>query len=291
MTLAASYDVGDSYRLVYTLTDAAGVPTNASVVVTVTKPDGTADSAALTNPSTGTYIAAGGCTQVGTWLYTFTATGALTDSEDGSFYVNPNARADLYATVPELREHLGDTGGTLPSGQLEAKIRAASRWVDKYTGRKFWLDPAVTVRRYTPKSAWEAWVDDIGTTTGLVIQTDTGGNGAYATTWATSDYTLEPLDADQAGGAFAWWKICTTGSQWFPTWGRSPTLKVTARHGWSQIPDEVREATLLRAVALWRRKDAPFGIAGVSDFGPLRITRTDPDVLDLLSAFASPAVA
>src|SRR6266542_1649818 len=83
MTLAASFDVGDAYRLVYTLTDAAGTPANATVTVTITKPDGTADTPTLTNPSTGTYIAVGSCSAAGTWLYKFAATGALTDDEDG----------------------------------------------------------------------------------------------------------------------------------------------------------------------------------------------------------------
>lgn len=291
MTLAATYDVGDAYQLTYTLTNAAGTPTNATVTVTVTRPDATADTPTVTNPSTGTYVATGGCTQAGLWLYRFAATGAVTDTEDGSFQVNPNATATLYATVPELREHLGDTTGTLPAGQLEAKLRAASRWVDRVTGRKFWLDPVPTTRRYSPTGAFEAWVDDIGSTTGLVVKTDTGANGLYATTWTTADYQLEPLDADQAGGAYAWWMIRAVGAQTFAYGGAYPILQVTARHGWSQVPDDVREATLLRAVNLWRRKDAPFGIAGVSDFGPVRISRVDADVADLLAGYVLAGVA
>jgi hypothetical protein len=42
---------------------------------------------------------------------------------------------------------------------------------------------------------------------------------------------------------------------------------------------------ILKAASLFKRKDAPFGVAGINDFGPVRITRTDPDVIDLLRSF------
>src|SRR4249920_2553915 len=106
MTTIASYDLSDAYRLVYTLTDAVGTPTNATVVCTVTKPDGTADIPTVTNPSVGTYVAVGSCSLAGTWLYKFTATGVLTDSEPSQFYVTAAVTSNTYTTLPELKNAL-----------------------------------------------------------------------------------------------------------------------------------------------------------------------------------------
>lgn len=42
------------------------------------------------------------------------------------------------------------------------------------------------------------------------------------------------------------------------------------------------QAVLLVASRLWKRRDAPFGVAGGGDFGATQIRRFDPDVQDLL---------
>lgn len=291
--MASTYDIGDAVPLVYTITAAA------TVVCTVTDPDGTTSTPATTqagSPPTVTYTATVGATKAGTWTARFVATGAVTDAEDILFYVAPSLTATQYATVPELRDSLGDaTRRALDGGQLEQAIRAASRAVDDHCqrpGGKFWLDPTVTARTYRTDDPWCAWVDDIGSTTGLLVKTDGDGDGTYEVTWATTDYQLEPLNASTNGTAFAWWRLHAVGTQTFPypTYPRArPTLQVTARHGWSQIPDPVRTATLLLAARYYRRKDAVFGSEfGGADFGPIRITRQDSDVTMLLEPYRIP---
>ena len=290
------FDIGDTPKLTFTvrvdnvLTDAA------SVVLTLTKPDNTISTPTVSHPSTGTYTATLVTDQAGQWLYRWVATTPST-VEDGAFFVETNLTATLYATVGELRASLGDdTRQALDAGQLEQALRAASRAVDEWCqrpGGKFWLDPAATSRTYRPQDPYCAWIDDIGSSSGLVVKTDTTGDGTFATTWTASDYQLEPLNASVNGGAYAWWRLLAVGNQAFPylrTWGKGqrPTLQVTARHGWSQVPEPVREATLLKAARLYRRKDVPFGNElGGGDFGPIRITREDSDVISLLSPFAA----
>jgi hypothetical protein len=63
------------------------------------------------------------------------------------------------------------------------------------------------------------------------------------------------------------------------------TLQVTARWGWSSVPIEVYEACLLKAAALYKRRDSVQGVAGFGDFGVVRIGRSDPDVIDLLGPY------
>ncbi|GAA2092334.1 hypothetical protein [Actinomadura alba] len=189
-----------------------------------------------------------------------------------------------YCAVADIRAELSDADSKLSEALIEKAISAASRAVDKHTGRRFWPDPAPTVRAYKTTGCSTVRVHDISTLTGLVVKTDPAGDGSWATTWAASDYQMEPLNADADGGSYAWWDIVSLLGA-FPAARRRPSLQVTARFGWSQVPDQVTEATILKAVGLFRRKDAPFGVAGFGEFGAIRITREDADVVDLLAPF------
>lgn len=191
-----------------------------------------------------------------------------------------------YCTVAELRDQLGDTGSKLDLDLLEHAINATSRAIDRYCGRRFWQDSTVQTREYRITDPYVAWVDDISTETGLVIKTDTAGDYSWATTWTTDDYDLEPENADKDGAAHAWWRIIAIGTKTFPIHARRKTLQVTARFGWSAVPDDVNEAAILKAAGLFRRKDAPYGIAGFGEMGnAVRITRRDPDVMELLNNY------
>jgi hypothetical protein len=196
-----------------------------------------------------------------------------------------------YCSVAELRNHLRDDGTKLNDSSLEKAISAASRAIDDHCDRTFWLDSGVAERTYVVTDRQVAFVDDIGSRTGLVVKTGTDGATFPTTLTVGTDFILEPRNADKFAGAtgpaFAFWQIRLIGYRVFLGAGYPwPTLSVTARHGWSAVPDEVNQACILKAAALFKRKDAPFGIAGVNDFGPVRITRADPDVIDMLATYA-----
>jgi hypothetical protein len=290
VTLAATYDLGDAYQLRYVLTPLNPAFTNWGAVtlsVTVTKPDGTpADPPAITgptlttSPATGTWLISGGATQAGTWAYTITAAGVLDDVADGTFYVEEADRSDVYATVPELRHQIGDEQGTVDAGRLAFALRVVSRAIDERCGQRFWRDPpaAPTTRRYRPVRPWLLRVAPIASLAGLVVTVD-------GSLWTLgSDFEMYPLDAAADGGAYRWDRVAPTGAI-FPAPSPGVYVRVTAIHGWSAVPDQIREAALLKAAALYRRREAPFGIAGFTEFGPVRITRADPDVADLLDGF------
>lgn len=193
---------------------------------------------------------------------------------------------NVYATVAQLREHFGDSGSTLTTALLERALNATSRAIDKHCGRRFWIDSAVATRVYRPEDGDLAFVDDIATTTGLIVKTDSVGDGTYATTWASTDYELQPLNADANGQAYCWTRIGAVDRYLFPTSGKVAPLQVTAKFGWSAIPDEVEQACILRAASIFKRKESVDGVAAFGDFGPIRISRSrDPDVADLLDDF------
>lgn len=198
-----------------------------------------------------------------------------------------------YASEAELRSWLGDSGSKLDATLLQNAINAASRAIDKHCNRRFWKDASVTTRTYVVDDCYFMYVDDIASTTGVVIKTDDGLTGDFAITWTTDEYQLHPANGSIVASGdtvtpYSYTSVTAVGGRVFPKdwWrGTRPTLSVTATFGWSAVPDEVKQACLLKASLLFRRKDAPFGVAGFEGFGPVRITRNDPDVADMLAAY------
>lgn len=191
-----------------------------------------------------------------------------------------------YATLAEIKQHFGLAGSDANNALLERAVEASSRAIDRFCGRRFWQDSSPTARVYRADDPTEITVDDIASTTGLAIATDTTDDGTFDTTWASSDYQLEPLNADVNDGAYAWWRILAIDERAFPTGRGRARVQVTATHGWSAVPDEITEACLIKAARLFRRKDTPDGVAGFAEFGIVRVSRIeDPDVALLLEPF------
>ena len=203
------------------------------------------------------------------------------------------ALTNAYCTVAQLRTQFGDSGSSLSLELLERAINATSRAIDKYCGRRFWIDSVVQTLTFPVEEDVTdlVWIDDIATTTGLIVKTDDTGDGSYATTWTIgTDFRLEPRNADKHGPSYAWWRIQATGNKRFPGPALIDPVQVTAKYGWSVVPDEIEQACILRAAAIFKRNEAPFGVAGFGDFGVVRITRRDPDVLELLNDYVKMTV-
>jgi hypothetical protein len=200
----------------------------------------------------------------------------------------------VYADPLDLRAQFGDLRDTLDETQIERALRAASRGIDDHCGRRFWQDTTVQTRTYPVVDYYKpVRVDDIASKTGLIVKVDTGLNGAFASTWTIDvDFRLDPRNADKDNAAYAWTQIAPLGGAIWPLdWlARRDTLQVTATFGWSAIPDPVNQACLLLAAGLFKRKDAPFGVAGFDGFGAVRV-RDDPAVEKLLYRYVRTASA
>jgi len=193
-----------------------------------------------------------------------------------------------FCTLAELRTQLDDTTSALSTELLERAINTSSQAIREYCGRKFWLDASVTARYYTTDLTGLAWVDDIGTTTGLLVDTDTSSDGSWATSWTiNTDFVLHPRNAAAAANtAYAYTRIKAIGTKAFMTSTLRDTLRVTAKFGWSEVPVDITEACLLKASSLFERRKSPLGMAsGISEFGVVRISRSDPDVIALLQPY------
>ena len=163
--------------------------------------------------------------------------------------------ANEYGTLVALKERLGiEADDTSRDAPLNSALAAASRGIDRATGRRFWLDADPVQRTYNPRgrivreSDGDLFlVDDIGNVAGLVVETGSG------TSWsAVTDYETGPENAIADG------KPITGLLRTLGTWGLTTTrLRVTARFGWPAVPDEVTEAALIQASRLYKRKDSP----------------------------------
>lgn len=192
-----------------------------------------------------------------------------------------------YATLQELMEQVG-TDRQADQTALTVALSTAERVVDRITRRRFTADTVATARVYRPDHGLMAWVDDFHTTTDLVVKTDTSDNATWTTTWASTDYELGPLNGISGGlTGFPYQWLRAVGSYWFPKGNRrAASLQVTAKWGWAAVPDPVRSATLIAAEELWRMKDAPFGVAGISGLdGALMRVRQNPYVASLLDPY------
>jgi len=184
-----------------------------------------------------------------------------------------------YTTVALVKASLGiPVSVTSEDTAITAAIAAAQALIDNYTGRTFEVS-ATSVRVYKPRTASILDVDDIATLTGLVIKVDNDQDGTYETTLAvTTDYVVDGNDTP--------YRTVTNVNNGWPLsiYGR-PTIEVTAKFAYSETaPDNIKQAALLLACRLYQRKASPLGFqaGAIAEFGPVRISRTDPDVAALL---------
>jgi hypothetical protein len=194
--------------------------------------------------------------------------------------------ANEYATLAELKAQLSITDSARDA-LLNKALASASRAIDKRTGRRFWLDSSAVQRTFNPRGrvvredeGERLLVDDIGTATGLVVETGGG------TSWtAVTGYETSPDNA-LLNGVPITALLLPVG-----TWGHSTArVRITARWGWPAVPDEVVQATLLQAGRLYRRKDSPEGVAGSAEWGIVRVPALDPDVRAMIDPYMLPGI-
>ncbi len=191
--------------------------------------------------------------------------------------------ANEYVALSLLKASFGTTDGNRDD-LLSAAIAAASRMIDRSCGRRFYLDGVVSQRTYRSSDRVLCRddgelliVDDIGSTSGLIVETASVG-GTYE---AVTGYETSPENASARGLPVT--GLLLTSGVW-----RS-RVRVTAQWGWPAVPDEISQAALIQSSRLYKRKDSPEGIIGSADWGgALRMSRVDPDVFELIKHLTLP---
>lgn len=199
--------------------------------------------------------------------------------------------ANEYYPLAKLKNALGiKPDDTSRDEDLQDALTAASRGIDDRTGRRFYLDETATARTYNPARRVSCnvdgeeglIVDDIGSTSGLVVEIGSGTSftpvGAFET---------EPENATVQALAVTILRL-PLGATWRPAIGIR--VRVTARWGWPAVPDQVVSATRIQAARLFKRKDSPEGVMGNAEWGVIRVARIDPDVEALISHLILPGI-
>jgi len=275
----------------------SGTPTDpTAAILLVTDPAGVATTYnwpggpnTLTHGTAGVFSQNVACSAVidGIWTWKWTGTGTASDAAEGTWTVT---RIDqtLYATVEEVKSRLGITD-TQDDFELTLAVQAASRSIDEICGRYFWR--GTDTRTYIPESMWRQSVDDLVSVTTLKVDRD--GDGVYEETWTSgTDYALEVAPGRYNTGS--------KGEQWPYTaftvinsgkllpfiwpWWHLDAIQVTGVFGWPAVPLAVKQAALIAAADLFKLKDAPFGVAGISDLGALRV-KDNPMITKLLARY------
>src|SRR5690606_12441292 len=179
-----------------------------------------------------------------------------------------------HATLDELKMRL-DITGDQDDAVLSSVLEAASRQVDGWCGRPF---ESGTGARQLTAYTWRLLIlpDDLHAVTAIAVDRD--GDRVYETAWQLTDIDLSPYPGPYQ-------VVRPRGGKAFPT--HSYAVQITGDWGFgSEAPAPIREATLLQAIRLYKRKDAPFGVTGSAEHGQLQtISRVDPDVKELIAPF------
>lgn len=192
-----------------------------------------------------------------------------------------------YTTLTLVKDELELTD-TSQDDILSAKITAASAQIDQFCGRVFTAAGSATARTVNTRGRVTRTpdgdlllVDDIGSTTGLTVESGYPGGSTW--TDITTDIEVHPLDAITRGYPVT--GLLRVSGCW------PARVRVTAAWGWPSVPAVVSTAAIIQTIRLYKRKDSPEGVLGSTEWGgPVRMSRVDPDVQALLAPLVLPGL-
>jgi hypothetical protein len=190
-----------------------------------------------------------------------------------------------YATLSELKSWLKIPDAKVDrDDELTRRLASSSQDINRWCHRQFGRAEDATQRTFT---AGRSGIDvhDFWTTSGLVITPYLGATAG--TPWDVSSVVLEPVDGivDMVPG---WpYSRISGGVGSHPLvsnmFSSLATIKVTAKWGWENVPDNVNTACLILAAADNKATDTPFGVAGFGDYA-VRI-RSNPMAQEKLEPY------
>lgn len=184
-----------------------------------------------------------------------------------------------YVTAAELRAYV-ERGSGIDLAEMvgddvayfDRLAATASRIVDAHCRRQFGKVDTPEARVYESDGA-RLHIDDLMDAADMTVAID----GVLQAT-PSGGWSLWPFNAPAKGAP--WTRLRLSACD-------GTMVAVTARWGWSTVPDAVVTATLLQAHRLAIRKDSPYGIAGgLAEGSDLRLlARIDPDVKVTLAPY------
>lgn len=290
------------------------IGTPGTIVLTVTDPTGTA-----TVYSGGQVISEGGNKYkvlvqqnplpAGLWTCTWTGIGGSA-ANDAEIYVSTfrvialtdtgTGMVSWYCSMEELKSRLQiDQSDTDDDYEIQLVLQTVTDWITGYCGRHFYQ--VTEERTYRPDNVWAMPIDDIVTCTSVDLDYD--GDQVYEVHWVEnrdyqllrypSNYNLNNLGVPRPRNQLQVLMASAgspSGGQWLPwlwPFTAQNRVKITGTWGWPSVPPNVTQAALYIAAEMFKAKDSPFGVAGISDLGLIKI-QASPWVGELLRLYKNP---
>lgn len=173
-----------------------------------------------------------------------------------------------YVTSNEYKDFVHvDTADTADDTEINLAIAAASRAIDSYCNRQFGQITSATTRYFEAESRNYVKIFDLYTTTQLTVALDLDNDGVFEETLTLdTDFRLVPRNAPGDLEPWTGIELIPGGTYAFPHYpyylAHYPCtlVEVSARWGWTAVPDSVKQATLLQADVFMKRRQA--GLAG-----------------------------
>jgi hypothetical protein len=191
-----------------------------------------------------------------------------------------------YAALNDVKAALRmGTADTADDALLELAIEASSRMIDDECDRVFYASGTAVARDFAPVDWQRVDIDDCITVASVAVDTD--HDGTFNETWDAGDYRAVPANNLAGGRPWPTTGLIAIGDRRFYPYSKELTVRVTGTWGFAAtVPTEVKNATVLQSLRLFKRYDSPLGIAGFGpDLGAVRVSRVDPDVAAMLSRY------
>ncbi len=224
----------------------------------------------------------------GIWSGVWTGTGAASDVAAFTWTTYPTTLNRNYCSAEELKSRL-QMSGTADDSEITLAVAAASRAIDRFTGRYFYR--VTDTLTYVPGDLYHVCVDDLVSVTTLA--TDPAGTtaqgGTFPVTWPAGSFQLTPYNPGDPGEPWPYTKIRAVGGLTFP-WVvpqilmRQDRVQVTGVFGWPAVPQVVHAMSLQVAAEVFRSKDMAAGGGAPGEFATSVIT-SSPLLSGSLSAY------
>lgn len=183
------------------------------------------------------------------------------------------AIGSAYATLGELKEYQGGNwqlDDSLMNAQVNRALSVASRAVEDYCQRQFNQESTASARLFDRVYGPMLYLDDFYEVPEQIRILDE--SGTYSDALDLTTVVPKPLNGMRDGVPFAYYILELRGLQ---HWGCDSLVEVTAKWGWPEVPDPVKEATLVLAGKALAVQGAPLGTGGMSKFGSVKIQKDD----------------
>lgn len=183
----------------------------------------------------------------------------------------------VYATKTELRARIDPTGVQTYSATddtvHDAVILALCRAVDRHCNDFF--GQVTQTRVFTAQWSDLLVVPSLVSVSTNGLKTDDTGVGSYGTTWATTDYVLEPANAALETPARPYLEVrvdtrSTSTGRVFPV-GIQRGVQLAGVYGWPAVPNQVKEVVLLESQRLLQQIASPTAVVASQELGAMML--------------------